>query len=118
MPHNQNSTRPLLLANARVIDPSRDLDMRGDLLIEDGVIRDAKQGLAASGGRHARLELVGLAGEDERRQRGEPVAHAAQAPLVGPGRLLGHRQRLPGVQALEHARLGGDAHPAAPAGTG
>ncbi|MBN9003539.1 MAG: dihydroorotase, partial [Rhizobiales bacterium] len=49
MPHNQNNTRPLLLANARVIDPSRDLDMRGDLLIADGVIRDVKQGIAASG---------------------------------------------------------------------
>jgi len=49
MSHNQNNTRPLLLANARVIDPSRDLDMRGDLLIADGVIRDTKQGIAASG---------------------------------------------------------------------
>ncbi|MBN8961592.1 MAG: dihydroorotase [Rhizobiales bacterium] len=49
MPHNQNTSRPLLLTNARVIDPSRDLDMRGDLLISDGVIRDARQGIAASG---------------------------------------------------------------------
>ena len=49
MPHHQNTARPLLLTNARLIDPSRDLDTRGDLLIADGVIRDAKQGIAASG---------------------------------------------------------------------
>jgi dihydroorotase len=49
MPHSQNTSRPLLLTNARLIDPSRDLDTRGDLLIADGVIRDAKQGIAASG---------------------------------------------------------------------
>jgi dihydroorotase len=61
MPHNQNSTRPLLLANAHVIDPSRDLDMRGDLLIEDGVIRDAKQGLATSGAPEG-AEIVDCAG--------------------------------------------------------
>jgi dihydroorotase len=49
MPHSQNNSHPLLLTNARLIDPSRDLDTRGDLLIVDGVIRDAKQGIAASG---------------------------------------------------------------------
>ncbi|MGN6310510.1 MAG: dihydroorotase [Xanthobacteraceae bacterium] len=49
MLHSQNTSRPLLLTNARLIDPSRDLDTRGDLLIVDGVIRDAKQGIAASG---------------------------------------------------------------------
>ena len=31
--------RPILLANARIVDPSRDLDIVGDLLIADGVIR-------------------------------------------------------------------------------
>lgn len=41
--------RPLLLANARIVDPSRDVDMRGDLLIADGVIRDAASGIRASG---------------------------------------------------------------------
>jgi dihydroorotase len=41
--------RPILLANARVIDPSRDLDFVGDVLIADGTIRDAKRGIAASG---------------------------------------------------------------------
>ena len=28
--------RPILLANGRVIDPSRDLDIEGDVLIADG----------------------------------------------------------------------------------
>src|SRR5207302_10676985 len=41
--------RPILLANARVIDPSRDLDIEGDVLIADGVIREAKRGIQASG---------------------------------------------------------------------
>ena len=41
--------RPILLANARVIDPSRDLDFPGDLLIADGVIREAKKGIGAAG---------------------------------------------------------------------
>src|SRR3954454_14863772 len=41
--------RPILLTNARIIDPSRDLDMAGDLLIADGVIREAKRGIGAAG---------------------------------------------------------------------
>jgi len=41
--------RPILLANARIVDPSRDLDLVGDLLIADGVIRDAKRGIGAAG---------------------------------------------------------------------
>jgi dihydroorotase len=41
--------RPILLANARVIDPSRDLDAPGDVLIADGVIRDARRGIGAAG---------------------------------------------------------------------
>ena len=32
--------RPILLANARLIDPSRDFDGPGDVLIADGVIRE------------------------------------------------------------------------------
>jgi dihydroorotase len=36
--------RPILLANARLIDPSRDLDIVGDVLIADGVIRDSRRG--------------------------------------------------------------------------
>lgn len=41
--------RPILLANARIIDPSRDLDLAGDLLIAEGVIREAKRGIGAAG---------------------------------------------------------------------
>src|SRR5436305_11992029 len=41
--------RPILLANARNLDPSRDLDFPGDLLIADGVIREAKRGIHAAG---------------------------------------------------------------------
>ena len=41
--------RPVLLANARIVDPSRDLDIIGDLLIADGVIREAKKGIGAAG---------------------------------------------------------------------
>ncbi len=32
--------RPILLANARLIDPSRDFDWIGDVLIADGIIRE------------------------------------------------------------------------------
>jgi dihydroorotase len=41
--------RPILLANARILDPSRDLDIPGDVLIADGVIREAKRGIGAAG---------------------------------------------------------------------
>jgi dihydroorotase len=41
--------RPILLANARIVDPSRDLDFPGDLLIAEGAIREAKRGIGAAG---------------------------------------------------------------------
>jgi dihydroorotase len=41
--------RPILLTNARIVDPSRDLDFPGDLLMADGVIREAKRGIGAAG---------------------------------------------------------------------
>src|SRR5919205_4483253 len=41
--------RPILLANARIVDPSRDMDSNGDVLISDGVIRDTKRGIGAAG---------------------------------------------------------------------
>jgi dihydroorotase len=41
--------RPILLTNARIVDPSRDLDMAGDLLIADGVVRETKRGIGAAG---------------------------------------------------------------------
>ncbi|MGO3931239.1 dihydroorotase [Rhodopseudomonas pseudopalustris] len=44
-----NDRRPILLANARLIDPARDFDGVGDVLIADGVIRDARRGIGAAG---------------------------------------------------------------------
>jgi dihydroorotase len=41
--------RPILLANARIVDPARDLDFPGDLLLAEGVIREAKKGIGAAG---------------------------------------------------------------------
>jgi dihydroorotase len=41
--------RPILLANARIVDPSRELDMLGDLLMAGGLIREAKRGIGAAG---------------------------------------------------------------------
>ncbi len=41
--------RPILLANARVVDPSRDFDGPGDVLIADGMIRDSRRGIGAAG---------------------------------------------------------------------
>src|SRR5438876_9746061 len=41
--------RPILLASAHILDPSRDLEIDGDLLIADGVIREAKRGIGAAG---------------------------------------------------------------------
>src|SRR4029453_16076477 len=42
--------RPLLLANARVVDPSRDFDGPGDVQIADGTIRETRRGIGAGGG--------------------------------------------------------------------
>src|SRR6516225_6372296 len=41
--------RPILLANARLIDPSRDFDGPGDVLIAEGVIRDTQRGIRVAG---------------------------------------------------------------------
>ena len=41
--------RPILLTDARIIDPSRDLDFSGDLLIAEGMIREGKRGIGAAG---------------------------------------------------------------------
>src|SRR5258707_3094694 len=54
--------RPILLANARILDPSRDLDIDGDLLIADGVIREAKRGIGAAGGPEA-TEVIDCKGK-------------------------------------------------------
>jgi dihydroorotase len=46
---DRRDRRPILLANARIMDPSRDLDIMGDLLLADGVVREAKRGIGAAG---------------------------------------------------------------------
>src|SRR5947209_5551545 len=72
--------RPILLANARIVDPSRDFDGPGDVLIADGVIRDARRGIGAAGVPEG-TDIVNCAGMivapalvDIRAFVGEPVA--------------------------------------------
>jgi dihydroorotase len=55
--------RPILLANARLIDPSQKLDGPGDVLIVDGVIRDAKRGIGTAGVPEG-TEVINCAGKD------------------------------------------------------
>jgi dihydroorotase len=89
--------RPILLANARIIDPSRDLDTTGDVLIADGQIRDTKRGIGAAGvpegteifNCHGKVVAPGLV--DMRAFIGEPGA--------------GHRETF--ASASEAAAAGG-----------
>jgi dihydroorotase len=88
--------RPILLANARILDPSRDLEIEGDLLIADGVIREAKRGIGAAGVPEA-TEVIDCRGKlvapgliDMRAFVGEPgaeyretLATASQAAAAG-----------------------------------
>lgn len=88
--------RPILLANARIVDPSRDLDFPGDLLIADGVIREAKKGIGAAGVPEG-TEIIDCRGKlvapgliDMRAFIGEPgaanretLASASQAAAAG-----------------------------------
>src|SRR5258705_6718186 len=88
--------RPILLANARILDPSRDLDIDGDLLIADGVIREAKRGIGAAGVPEA-TEVIDCKGKlvapgvvDMRAFIGEPgaeyretIGSASQAAAAG-----------------------------------
>src|ERR1700746_1537526 len=88
--------RPILLTNARIIDPSRDLDFPGDLLIADGVIREAKRGIGAAGVPEGteivdcREKIVAPGPIDRRAFVGEPgaeyretLASASQAAAAG-----------------------------------
>jgi dihydroorotase len=88
--------RPILLANARVIDPSRDFDGPGDVLIADGVVRDLKRGISAAGVPEG-TDVINCAGKvvapgliDMRAFVGEPgashretFASASQAAATG-----------------------------------
>lgn len=85
--------RPLLLKNARLIDPARGADSDGDMLVADGVIRDTGRGL----GRPDGAEVIDCAGKvvapgliDMRAFVGEPgashretFASASQAAAAG-----------------------------------
>jgi dihydroorotase len=88
--------RPILLTNARIIDPARDLDFSGDLLIAEGMIREAKRGIGAAGVPEG-TEIVDCRGKvvapgliDMRAFVGEPgaehretLASASQAAAAG-----------------------------------
>jgi len=88
--------RPILLANARLIDPSRDLDITGDVLIADGMIRDSRRGIGAAGVPEG-TDIINCAGKivapgliDMRAFVGEPgaghretFASASQAAAAG-----------------------------------
>src|SRR5213595_1368880 len=88
--------RPILLTNAHILDPSRDLKIDGDLLIADGVIREAKRGIGAAGVPEA-TEVIDCKGKvvapgliDMRAFIGEPgaeyretIASASQAAAAG-----------------------------------
>src|SRR5881398_330163 len=88
--------RPILLANARVIDPSRDFDGPGDVLIADGIIRETKRGIGAAGVPEG-TDIINCAGKvvapgliDIRAFVGEPgashretFASASQAAAAG-----------------------------------
>lgn len=47
--HSNGDPRPLLLANARVVDPSRGADFHGDVFLAEGVVKDAAFGIANAG---------------------------------------------------------------------
>jgi dihydroorotase len=88
--------RPILLANARVVDPSRGLDAPGDVLIADGVVRETRRGIGAAGVPEG-TEIINCAGKvvtpglvDMRAFIGEPgagyretFASASQAAAAG-----------------------------------
>ena len=107
--------RPILLANARIVDPSRDLDFPGDLLIADGVIREAKRGIGAAGVPEGtevidcRGKLVAPGLVDMRAFIGEPGAASRETLRLGePGRRRRrrHHHRLPARHLARHRRSG------------
>src|SRR5262249_15491459 len=79
-----------------ILDPSRDLDIDGDLLIADGVIREAKRGIGAAGVPEATevidckgklvapglVDMRAFVGEPGAEYR-EPIASASQAAAAG-----------------------------------
>jgi dihydroorotase len=85
---DRRDRRPILLANARIMDPSRDLDLAGDLLLADGVVREAKRGIGAAGVPEG-TEVVDCRGKivapgliDMRAFVGEPPSSASPTPSL------------------------------------
>src|SRR6202165_4285847 len=88
--------RPILLANARLIDPSRGFDALSDVVIADGTIRESRRGIGAAGVPEG-TDIVNCAGKivapgliDMRAFVGEPgpshretFASASQAAATG-----------------------------------
>src|ERR1700694_3539383 len=89
--------RPILFANARIVDPSRDLDIVGDLLIADGIIREAKKGIGAAG------VPEGTEAIDCRGKLVAPGLVAMRAFIGEPG--AGHRETF--ASASQAAAAGG-----------
>src|SRR3954462_2937825 len=89
--------RPILLANARLIDPSRNLDSTGDVLIVDGVIRDSRRGIGAAGVPEG-TDIVNCAGKV-----GAPGLVDMRAFIGEPG--AGHRETF--ASASQAAAAGG-----------
>ncbi len=115
--------RPILLANARVVDPSRDFDGPGDVLIADGTIRDSqarhrrgrrprrhrhhqlrRQDRRARADRHARLC---------RRARRQPPRNLCLRQPGG-GRRRHHHHHLPAGHFARHRQFGDGRFRAAP----
>src|ERR1700739_2471843 len=89
--------RRILPANAGVVDPSRDFDGPGDVLIADGVIRDARRGIGAAGVPEGN-DIVNCAGKI-----GAPGLIDIRAFVGEPG--YGHRETF--ASASQAAATGG-----------
>ena len=115
--------RPILLANARVVDPRRDFDGPGDVLIADGIIRDSqarhrrrrrprryrhhqlrRQDRRPRADRHARLC---------RRARRQPPRDLCLGE-PGCGRRRHHHHHLPAGHLAGHRQFGDGRFRAAP----
>src|ERR1700742_1508555 len=93
---DRRDRRPILLANAQIMDPARDLELAGDLLIVDRIIRETKRGIGAAGVPEG-TEVIDCRGKivapvlvDMRAFVGEPgaegresIASATQAAAAG-----------------------------------
>ncbi len=95
--------RPILLANARLIDPSRDLDGLGDVLIADGMIRDSqarhRRGRRARRHRHHQLR------RQDRRARPDRHARLCRRARRQPPRDLCFREPGRGDRRHHHHHL-------------